>query len=174
MFDVEEWAPQLWRGRICIDRRCEESSVLAAGAISKAADVGFIDGVQEWAVSLKHTSRVITLRVSVHSHIYSAFPSSTNGHGEMTCQCGILCLHGSCAAVWLEAGFWTGLSSPPAAAARTGLRGRGSPPGPPLTTRRWTWPEWTHWERGACWGPQWLVSAGGRWPAWTGILISTP
>lgn len=42
---------------VCIDRRCEESSVLAAGAVSKAADVGFIDGVQEWAVSLKHTSK---------------------------------------------------------------------------------------------------------------------
>ena len=33
--------------RVCVDRGCEELSVLAAGVISKVADVGFIDGVQE-------------------------------------------------------------------------------------------------------------------------------
>lgn len=31
---------------VCIDRGCEDSSVLAAG-VSEAADVGFIYGVQE-------------------------------------------------------------------------------------------------------------------------------
>lgn len=42
-----------WGGQgACIDKECEESSVLAAGVVSKAADVGFIDGVQEWTVSL--------------------------------------------------------------------------------------------------------------------------
>lgn len=34
------------------DRGCEQSSVLAAGGVGEAADVGFVDGVQEWAVSL--------------------------------------------------------------------------------------------------------------------------
>lgn len=35
--------------RKCVqtDSGCEESSVLAAGAVSEAADVRFIDGVQE-------------------------------------------------------------------------------------------------------------------------------
>ncbi len=37
-------------------QRLRGVSVLAAG-VSKAADVGFIDGVQEGAVSLKHTSK---------------------------------------------------------------------------------------------------------------------
>lgn len=43
---VEE-LPHSSRQGACTDRECEESSVLAAGVISKAADVGFIDAVQE-------------------------------------------------------------------------------------------------------------------------------
>lgn len=37
---------------LCIDGGCEESLVLGPGVVSKAADVGFVDGVQERAVTL--------------------------------------------------------------------------------------------------------------------------
>lgn len=57
--------------RVCIDRGCEESSVLAAGVISKAADVGLIDGVQEWAVSLKHTRKDHHTVFCVHARLFA-------------------------------------------------------------------------------------------------------
>lgn len=43
--------------RFHVAEGCEEPSVLAAGVVRKAADIGFIDGVQEWAVTLKKTKK---------------------------------------------------------------------------------------------------------------------
>lgn len=83
-------------------------------------------------------------------------------------------LPGSVSAVWLEAGFWTELWSPPAAGEWARLRGQGSPPGHPLSSCHSTLPEWTRWVRGAGWGPQWLVSAVGRWPVHKGTVVSLP
>lgn len=43
----------------------EEPSVLAARVVGKAADVGFIDGIQERAVSLQHKHTIIVTHVYV-------------------------------------------------------------------------------------------------------------
>lgn len=69
-------------GSVCIDRACEESSVLAARVAGKAADVGFIDGVQERAVSLKQTRKdqhtvCLCACMRVYLHL------TTNGQCEM-------------------------------------------------------------------------------------------
>lgn len=49
----------IWEQMECdwVQTGCEESSVLGAGAVSESADVCFVDGVQKWAVSLKHTEK---------------------------------------------------------------------------------------------------------------------
>lgn len=80
----------------------EEPSVLAARVVAKTADVGFIDGVQERAVSLQHKQTIIVTHVRVLKGCHEV-------HGVKLQTEERELLPGSDSAVWPEAGFWTEL-----------------------------------------------------------------
>lgn len=80
----------------------EEPSVLAACVVGKAADVGFVDGVQERAVSLQHKQTIIVMHVCVLKGCHKV-------HGVKLQTEEWEFSPGSDSAVWPEAGFWTEL-----------------------------------------------------------------
>lgn len=80
----------------------EEPSVLATRVVGKAADVGFIDGVQERAVRLQHKQTIIETHVCVLKGCHKVHGVKLQTEEQEFSP-------GSDAAVWLEAGFWTEL-----------------------------------------------------------------
>lgn len=98
-----------------------EPSVLATRVVGKAADVGFIDGVQERAVSLQHKQTIIVTHVCVLKGCLKVHGVRLQKEREFS--------PGSDSAVWPEAGFWIELCSHPAVGVGLGLSGRDCSPG---------------------------------------------